>query len=66
MEDSLKQLINKLIKQRLITKGRQFQLPIDIQMHMFGSCVLPRPHDTIHPPFWGLAGITEANGSSWN
>ncbi len=25
-----------------------------------------RPHDTIHHPFWGLAGITGANGSSWN
>ncbi len=27
-----------------------------------------RPHDIIHPPpsFWGLAGITGANGSSWN
>ncbi len=25
-----------------------------------------RPHDTIHPPFWVLAGITGANGSSWN
>ncbi len=26
---------------------------------------LERPHDTIHPPFWGLAGLTGANGSSW-
>ncbi len=25
-----------------------------------------RPHDTIHPPFWRLAGTTEANRSSWN
>ncbi len=25
-----------------------------------------RPHDTIHTPFWGLAGITGVNGSSWN
>ncbi len=25
-----------------------------------------RPHDTIHPPFWGSRGITGANGSSWN
>ncbi len=25
-----------------------------------------RLHDTIHPPFWGLAGITGANGGSWN
>ncbi len=25
-----------------------------------------RPHHTIHTPFWGLTGITQANGSSWN
>ncbi len=28
--------------------------------------ITKRPHYTIHPPFWGLAGITGANGSSWN
>ncbi len=32
----------------------------------FMTSSLDRPHDTIHPPFWGLAGITGANGSSWN
>ncbi len=34
------------------------------------QCILPQclvqPHDIIHPPFWRLAGITGANGSSWN
>ncbi len=30
------------------------------------ACLLSRPHDTIHTQFWGLAGITGANGSSWN
>ncbi len=42
----------------------QYQIYLLNQGNTNYNSYLSRPHDIIHPPFWRLAGITGANGSS--